>query len=444
MKRELTACLMSWKDRSGRKPLLLKGARQTGKTWLLKTFGQTNFRRTHYVNFETDARFRTLFSGGLQPRRILTQLALLLDEPIDTARDLVIFDEIQLAPEALTALKYFREEQPDLALVSAGSHIGLTVSGSAFPVGQVEYLTLYPLSFSEFLSATRPALADYLLNRPAREPVSDALHDELMREFRTYTVIGGMPEAVSAWREAPRDNPDPLATFRRVRDIQTALARSYASDFAKHAGKVNATDLARLFDGIPTQLARAVDGALSRYRFKDALPGKTRFSAIAGPLDWLIRTGLALKVSQVERPDTPLDAYAMENLFKLYLLDVGLLCAMAGLTPRDLLTGDFGTYKGWVAENFVAQELTASGYAPLHFWKGKTSEVDFLIASQKGTVPIEVKSGTVLRSRSLSVYIEKFHPAAAFRLSGWNPIYAPDAIADLPLYLAGQLARYLG
>ncbi len=442
MKRELTAQLLHWKERVGRKPLILKGARQTGKTWLLKAFGKENFRRTHYVNFETDTRFKTLFSAGLRPNRILSQLALVLDEPIDTAHDLVVFDEIQLAPEALTALKYFREEQPDLAVASAGSHIGLTVSGSAFPVGQVEYLTLYPLSFSEFLDAVRPALADFLRNRPVREPVSDALHDALMRELRAYTAVGGMPEAVSAWRAAPQDETDPLVALRRVREIQAALAQSYASDFAKHAGKVNATDLARLFDNIPAQLARTVDSSLSRFRFKDALPGKTRFSAIAGPLDWLVRTGLALKVSQVERPDTPLNAYAAENLFKLYLLDVGLLGAMAGLAPRDLLLGDFGTYKGWVAENFVAQELTAAGYDPLYFWKGKTSEVDFLIATEAGVVPVEVKSGTVTRSKSLSVYRERFRPVASFRLSGRNSAYALDAVTDLPLYLAGRLGSY--
>ena len=443
MKRRLYDDLLRWKDLPGRKPLILKGARQTGKTWLLKAFGEAHFRRTHYVNFENAARFASLFTGGLQPRQILTQLALLLDEPIDAARDLVIFDEIQRVPEALTALKYFREEQPDLALVSAGSHIGLAVTESAFPVGQVDFLTLYPLTFSEFLRAVRPALADFVETRPPDEPISDALHEKLMQQFRTYTVVGGMPEAVNVWRSAPKDDADPLGTFRRLREIHCALAQSYASDFAKHAGKVNASDIARLFDGIPGQLARTVDGSFTRYRFKDALPGKTRFSAIAGPLDWLIRTGLALKVTQVERPELPLIAYAAENIFKLYLLDTGLLGAMAGLTPRDLLANDFGMYKGWVAENFVAQELTAAGYAPLHYWRGRAAEVDFIVATPNGIVPVEVKAGTVTHSKSLAAYAERFSPAQSVRLSGRNTFHTTGTTLDLPLYLAGQLGRYL-
>lgn len=443
MIRRLYDELTRWKDLSGRKPLILKGARQTGKTWLLKAFGEANFRRTHYVNFENAARFASLFAKGLQPRQILPQLALLLDEPIDTARDLVVFDEVQRVPEALTALKYFREEQPDLAVAAAGSHIGLSVTESAFPVGQVDFLTLYPLSFAEFLQATRPALADFLNRRAPTEAISDALHEELMQQVHTYTVVGGLPEAVNAWCARPKNGADQLATFRRVREIHAALAQSYASDFAKHAGKINATDIARLFESIPTQLARTVDGSFSRYRFRDAIPGKTRFSAIAGPLDWLIRTGLALKVTQVERPDLPLKAYASENLFKLYLLDIGLLWVMAGLTPRDLLAQDFGTYKGWIAENFVAQELTATGYAPLHFWRGKASEVDFLVPSANGVVPVEVKAGTVTHSKSLAAYAAKFSPPLAVRLSGRNPSYAPGAILDLPLYLAGQIDRHL-
>ncbi len=443
MKRLLLDELIRWKSLPERKPLILKGARQTGKTWLLKAFGEANFRCTHYVNFENAARFASLFTGGLQPRQILPQLALLLDKPIDTAHDFIIFDEVQRVPEALTALKYFREEQPDLAVAAAGSHIGLTVSESAFPVGQVDFLSLFPLSFAEFLLAVRPALAGYLNNRAPDEPVSEALHDELMQQLRIYTVVGGMPEAVNVWRTMPKSSVDQLDTFRRVREIHAALAQSYSSDFSKHAGKINATDIARLFDGIPAQLARTVNGSFMRYRFKDALPGKTRFSAIVGPLDWLIRTGLALKVAQVERPEPPLKAYASENLFKLYLLDTGLLGAMAGLTPRDLLAQDFGTYKGWITENFVAQELTAAGYAPLHFWRGKASEVDFLVVSPKGIVPVEVKSGTVTRSKSLAAYMEKFSPPLAVRLSGRNTPRTSSAIHDLPLYLAGQLNRQL-
>jgi predicted AAA+ superfamily ATPase len=443
MKRLLYDKLMGWKDMPGRKPLILKGARQTGKTWLLKAFGGANFRRTHYVNFEDTARYASLFTGGLQPRQVLSQLALLLDEPIDTARDLVIFDEIQRAPEALTALKYFREAQPDLALTAAGSHIGLTVSEGAFPVGQVDFLTLYPLSFAEFLGAARPALADFLANHTPSEPISDALHDEIMRHFRIYTVVGGMPEVVNAWRPAPENSAEPVDAFRRVREIHAALAQGYTSDFAKHAGKVNATDIARLFESIPTQLARTVNGSSTRYRFRDAVPGKTRFSAIAGPLDWLTKTGLALKVTQVERPDVPLKAYAAENLFKLYLLDTGLLGAMAGLAPRDLLVGDFGTYKGWIAENVVAQELTAADYAPLYFWRGKASEVDFLVTTQKGVLPLEVKAGTATRSRSLAAYTDKFRPPVAVRLSGRNKSSHSGPVLDLPLYLAGQLDRYL-
>lgn len=436
MKRLIVSDLLAWKVRAHRKPLLLQGARQVGKTWVLKEFGKTAFRRAHYVNFENAAAFRSLFQSGLRPAVVLPQLSVLLNERIVPDQDLLIFDEIQNSPEALTSLKYFNEEMPQLAVCCAGSHVGLVVSGAAFPVGQVDFMTLYPLSFQEFLLAVDERAAACLAEAGPDATIPEAIHEHLWNRLKTYYVTGGLPEAVEFHRQESRD---PAEALRGVRRIQRNLVQGYQSDFAKHAGKVNAVHINRVFESVPAQIMRAMDGSVARFRFRGVIPDRSKFAQLEGPIDWLVKTGLVLKVPVIEDPAPPLVARVRGNLFKLFLFDVGILGCMLDLPISDLLAQDYGSYKGHFAENYVAQALTAAGRAPLYSWMGRESEIEFLLARDRGVVPVEVKAGVRARSRSLAAYDAKYAPPLRIKLTARNLDRRQPDCHNVPLYLAGSL-----
>ena len=436
MKRTLLDKLGLWRQKPDRKPLLLQGARQVGKTWLLREFGRLEFRRTHYVNFENATAYQSLFRSGLRPATVLPQLSLLLNESIDLRQDLLIFDEVQNSAEALTSLKYFREETPELAVCCAGSHVGLAVSGGSFPVGQVEFMTLHPLSFQEFLSAVDARIADAIAGFGSNTTIPEALHHHLWERLKIYYVTGGLPEAVEHYRTHVGDMAEAL---RGVRVIQKALLQGYQSDFAKHAGKVNAVHINRVLEAVPVQMMRAMDGSVGRFRFKGVIPERSKFAHLEGPIDWLVKTGLVIKVHMVEKPVLPLGVQAKPNLFKLYLFDVGLLGCMLDVQIASVLSQDFGTYKGYYAENLVAQELTAADRAPLYSWCGRQSEIEFLVVHEEGVVPVEVKSGTRAHSRSLSAYAAKYSPSLRIKVTARNLDRTVPGCHNIPLYLAGRL-----
>lgn len=426
---------MCWRERRRRKPLVLRGARQVGKTWLLKWFGG-EFRRAHYVNFEDARDLAGLFAGGLRPNGILQQLAILRNMDVDPQRDLLVFDEIQQEPEALTSLKYFREELPELAVCTAGSHLGVALGAASFPVGQVDYLDLYPMSFAEFLAAIDPRSATFLQSLGAHDRIPDPVHARLWDHLKHYMIVGGLPEAVQAYCNAL---PDLVAAFAAARDVQSGLVEGYRSDFAKHAGKQNATHINRVFDTVPQRLARAVDTHVGRFRFKDVIPGYSKFAQLAGPIDWLAKAGLLLRARLVSRPEIPLVAYAADNRFKLYMFDIGLLGAMLDLPFAAVLKQDFGSYKGYIAENLVAQELTAAGKGPLYWWEGRQSEIEFLLREDERIVPVEVKAGCCGRSRSLTAYRAKFAPERAVKLTARSLDQPTPHTLNVPLYLAAAL-----
>lgn len=437
IKRQLYDELLKWRRRTNRQPLLLQGARQVGKTTLLEEFGRSEFRRTHYVNFERTKELGELFAGDLNPQRILEQLSILRGVDIDPATDLLILDEIQECPAALTALKYFREELPGLAVCGAGSLLGLALAGGSFPVGKVEVLELYPLSFAEYLAAFDPRLSAVLSPPEGKFDIPEAIHRKLWSALTDYLVVGGMPKMASRFIELQDDRP---AAFREARQLQEDLLKGYRADFAKHAGKENAQHINRVFDSVPAQLAKAMDGSVARYRFKGVIPGRTKFIQLDGPIDWLVRARLLLQAKLVERPIMPLAAQTHVNLFKLYLFDVGLLGCMLELPADAIQRQDYGSYKGYVAENFVAQEFTAAGQTSLYWWQGRQSEIEFLLPRGEAIVPVEVKSGSCVRSRSLAAYADKYHPAAMIRLSGLNLDQPRPDLRNYPLYLAGQVA----
>jgi predicted AAA+ superfamily ATPase len=434
MKRLILQKLIQWKQKKHRKPLIIQGVRQTGKTYSLKAFGQTNFKATHYLNFENNPNAAKLFIGSFDPKRILNDLNFLLNTSIDIHHDLLIFDEIQACPSALTSLKYFSEQLPELALCCAGSLLGLHLGESSFPVGKVDFLHMRPMCYSEFLEALddRPSLE--LLNQCTQaSSISEVAHEHLWQQFKIYLVTGGLPEVVQTYI----DHRDDLYTaLTLARQKQNELIYGYYADIAKHAGKTNAMHIDRVWRAIPSQLAQSHDGSAQRFQFKGIIPGIDRYQRLAGVIDWLLAAELIIKIPIVEHIELPLMAYTEENRFKLYLFDTGILGALSNLSPKSILNYEYGTYKGYFAENFVATEFIAKGVTHLNSWQQNRAEIEFLYLLDDQLVPIEVKSGWVTRSQSLKKYVEKYHPPFRTTFSARSLLIDPqNQYHNYPIYM---------
>ncbi len=449
MQRFLMPSLINWKSNQNRKPLLLKGARQVGKTYLLKTFGKEFFPKCHYVNFEKEA-LSKIFETDLSPKKIITELNFHFNTSINIQEDLLIFDEIQACPKALTSLKYFCEEMPELALTAAGSLLGVKLNSESFPVGKVDWLSLYPMTFLEFLLGIgEDALYHYAQNLKhpnTHGDTSDTAHEKLWERLKHYFIVGGLPEVVSLFAEHQAENL--FLAFQTARERQFGLLRDYYADIAKHSGKINAMHIDRVWQAIPAQLAKVQESSSQRFRFKDVVPGIDRFSRLANVIDWLINAGLILKSSIVSSGAIPLSAYAEEGFFKLFIFDTGLLGAMMGLAPKTLLDQTYGTYKGYFAENFVAQSLVASEVLgitddpKLFTWQEGTAEVEFLCEIAGEIIPIEVKSGSHTHAKSLSQFSQKYAPPYRVIYSAKNFYLDQNSKTQwIPLYLAGAVMK---
>ena len=439
MKRTIYAKLLNWKDAAGRSPLLLKGARQVGKSYILQAFGENEFSDYHTFNFEQDANLSTVFETDLNPERIISELSIYSGKRINTASDLVIFDEIQECPEALTSLKYFCEKMPQLALCCAGSLIGVKLSSQSFPVGKVDFLKLYPMNFEEFLMALNDEMSLELYRESdSVDSLSEIAHQRLWNRLREYYVTGGMPQVVSTYLTYNRD--DLFEAMKRARDVQEKLVESYNNDFAKHSGKINSIHIVSVFENVPVQLSTNIDGSVRRYRFKGVFPRKKGYAELRGPIDWLEKSGLILKVKVCKRAEIPLESFCRDNIFKLFLFDIGLLGCMLDLPIRLIHSQDYGIAKGYLAENFVAQEFAASGVSRLYSWTEGTSEIEFLRIIDHAIVPVEVKSGTRTQAKSLRQYISKYSPERAVKTSG-KPLsrIRNQVIQNYPLYLAAKI-----
>lgn len=435
MRRKLLTKLLQWKENPNRKPLILQGTRQVGKTTLLKQFGKDFFQKIHMLNFEKDPALEKVFEKSLNPKQILSELEFYFNQTIDVAQDLLVFDEIQACPRALTSLKYFAEEMPQLALAAAGSLLGIYLGPVSFPVGKVDIMTLYPMSFHEFLLALDDKRSlDILDNLTLQDTIPELAHEHLFEQLKHYFIVGGLPEIVKTFRD---EKESLLRAFTQVREKQTMLIESYLADIAKHSGKINAMHISRIWQAVPSQMAHTHDGNASKFVFKGVVPGVDRYSRLAGAIDWLEAAKLIIKVPIVHSGNLPFSAYASENTFKLYLFDVGILGAMTNLNPQVILKYDYGSYKGYFAENFVAQALLASGERALYSWQERLAEVEFLSDVDGQAIPIEVKSGWVTHAKSAQIFAEKYHSPYRIIYSGKNLSYNPT-VHRLPLYLAGQ------
>jgi len=421
--------LEAWRRRRGRKPLVLRGVRQCGKTWLLRRFAARSFEREVYLNFEKEPTLAGLFAQDLDPRRILQELSILRRITIDPESTLIIMDEIQECPKALTSLKYFFEDAPEFTVAAAGSLLGLAEHGSSsFPVGKVDFLRLGPLTFEEFLLVSgESALADYLGSLAPGQVVSPPLAAKAEALSRTYLMIGGMPEVVDAWLA----NQD----IARAEEIQQAILDSYSLDMAKHAGETTFPKLAAVWRSIPQQLAKEN----AKFMFSRVIQG-ARAKDLGDALEWLVAAGIALKVRRVGAPGMPLDTYADDSFFKLYMSDVGLLRRLAGMPASVILqpSAQVRHFVGALTENYVLTELLAQGIQPFFWRSGNTAEIDFVVQSGTDIVPIDVKSGFNAQSRSMGVYKAKYDPAVTLKVS-----LKPTVNGHLPLYAAWHLKRYL-
>jgi predicted AAA+ superfamily ATPase len=443
MDRNIQSDLIRWKTSKTRKPLLLVGPRQVGKTYALKSFGSSSYERVHYLNFEANPGLANIFDRDLNPLRIIQEIRFVLNSPpLNPEKDLLIFDEIQQAPRALTALKYFAEEHPEFSVCCAGSLLGVHLGEDNFPVGKVDFLDLHPFSFEEFLRGIGDERSlPFLMNPPWDAPLPGVVHEHLWNMLKAYLVVGGLPEAVATFASL---KDDPPTAFEAVRKKQGELLTAYLADVAKHSGKENSMHIERVWQNVPTQLARALDGSSSKFRFRGVVPGISGYSRLAGAIDWLKTAGLVHKIPIVNSARLPLSAFADENVFKLYPFDIGLLGALGGLSPKAILDFNFGTYKGYVAENFVLQELITAGRKDVVCWRENTAEVEFVLETDGAVFPIEVKSGWITQAKSLKVFAEKYQPPFRTIISARNlSVDEPHRFVHLPLYLASRLPQFI-
>ncbi len=441
MKRDIMQKLHQWNRNSLKKPLILKGTRQVGKTYILKQFGRETYDQYYYVNFEEDESLLNIFERDLKPKRILQELSFYLDASINTNQDLLIFDEIQACPKALTSLKYFHEELPSFAICAAGSLLGLHLGEISFPVGKVEYLEMFPMDFMEFLEASgETRYLEFLKSFQGKESIPEIVHSHLWEQLKVYFVVGGLPEIVKIYVQ---NKENLFNALQLARQKQKDLVNGYLADIAKHSGKQNAIHTERIWKNIPAQLAREQDGSAPKFMFKGVVPGVSGYSRLAGGIDWLEAAGLIIKVPIVNSGELPFSAYTKENHFKLFCFDVGLLGSLSQLPPKAIWDYDYGTYKGYFAENFVAQEFRCGGASEIYSWKGRTAEVEFLREVNGNVLPVEVKSGQVTQAKSLKVFAEKYNPNYRTVMSGRNFKVDPEnKIHNYPLYLASHFPLF--
>ncbi|MGV7224284.1 MAG: ATP-binding protein, partial [Nitrospinales bacterium] len=426
MKRDTYQKLLDWKSSLRRKPLLLQGARQTGKTFILKAFGRNEYENVMYCNFEEDPSLDQFFERDLDPERIIKELSIYFDIEIRPGADLVIFDEVQVSNRALNSLKYFEEKRKDIHIAAAGSLLGVKLSSpGSFPVGKVNFLHLFPMNFMEFLDGMGESRYRQLLENVSDPiPLSEAFHVHLVDLLRKYYFVGGMPEAVNHFAET--------TNWREVREIQQEIIKSYILDFAKHAPASDIPKLTLLWDSIPKHLAKQNKKFIFSVAKKSA-----RAREYENALMWLEDAGLIHRATAVQSVKSPLSHYADKACFKVYTLDVGLLGAMSRLPVELLSLGDrlFNEYEGAFVENFVAQQLMAHFGQPLHYWrsKGGKAELDFLCEFSGRIYPLEVKAGINPRSKSLRSYDMQFSPPVLLRATLLN-LKENGKILNLPLY----------
>ena len=427
-KRSIIKQLEQWKDKPDRKPLMLLGARQVGKTFVLKQFGKESFEHCAYFSVDEENGVADIFRKTKNPIQIVEQLSFLCDKPIKVGKTLLILDEIQSCPEAISSLKYFCENMPDLALACAGSLLGLAFGheGFSFPVGKVDHLNMYPLTFSEFLEQKDAGLYRYFISIKAVESLPEVFFNRLASSFTAYRICGGMPETATKML-----NADMASVEEKLRNI----LKDYTFDFVKHATPLLANRISHVWNSLPSQLAKENH----KFLYQLVRPG-ARAREYEDALLWLQNAGLIHKVSLCQTPRIPLKSYEDLSTFKIYALDIGILRVLSEMDASVYIdtTSAFSEFKGALAENYILQSLTANGLNCMRYWSsGNRAEVDFLLQYGNMVIPIEVKSDTNIKGRSLVEYDKKYSPSLRLRYSMRN-LSKDGNLINIPLFLADR------
>jgi hypothetical protein len=433
MYRKAIENLKSWKASKNRKPLIIQGTRQVGKTWLMKTFGSEHYLQMAYVNFDNNERMKSLFSNDFDIHRLMKGIELETDTKINPENTLLVFDEIQEVPSALTSLKYFYEEAPEYHILCAGSLLGVTLhAGTSFPVGKVDFLNLYPLNFIEFLQATgNQKFVDLLNSRDY--PLIHNFKSTFIDLLKHYLFVGGMPEVVSNYLNN--------ANLQKVRSLQEKLLTTFEMDFSKHAPSEIIPRMLMLWKSIPSQLAK--DNKKFIY---GAIRSGARAKEYELALSWLHDYGLIHKLPRIEKPAIPVSSYQDLTAFKIYLVDVGLLGALSKVDAKSLLEGNqyFTEFKGSLTEQYVLQELWSSNLIDPYYWTASngTAEVDVVFQWKNLVFPLEIKASENLQAKSLKSYYKKYNPAIALRTS-LTDFRKEEWLMSIPLYMLSQLPEVL-
>lgn len=428
MYRKITSFLEAWKESRHRKPLILQGARQVGKTYSILEFGRTHYENVAYFNFETNPKLNENFEESLSPDYLIPILSHIAGQTIITGKTLIVFDEVQLCERALTSLKYFCEDAPDYHIIVAGSLLGVAVNRArfSFPVGKVDMKTLYPMDLEEFMLACgESTLVEQIKICFANDmPMPSALHDAAMQLYRQYLVVGGMPECVMQFVET--------GDYILIRHTQDTILMSYLNDMSKYnnLNEIKKTRLA--YDNITVQLSKKN----TRFQYKLVKKGG-RASEFENAIEWLCLSGIVSQVYKVEQIKKPLENYRDIDIFKIYVSDLGLLCAKKDLAASDILymVEEINDFKGGMAENYVNLQLTIGGYRTYYWESARGAEIDFVIQRDGHLIPVEVKSADNTRAKSLKIYMETYHPPYAIKLSSKNFGYE-DGKKTVPLYAA--------
>lgn len=430
MRRNALDVLLQWKSSEERKPMVLKGARQTGKTWLMKEFGQSCYEHSVYFNFDEEDELKSIFEINKNPQRIIELLSLIAEEKILPGETLIIFDEIQECPAALNALKYFKEKANEYHVISAGSLLGtLLAQPKSYPVGMVNLLDIAPLTFDEFLEAVEPSLYDYYRSIQKEQPIEELFHRRLTEIYNHYLIIGGMPECVASWIKYK----DPA----KITQIQRELIEIYENDFAKHNGKVNSGRILMVFRSIVSQLAKANE----KFMYGAVREGG-RAREFEEAIEWLVSAGMLNRVYNVSKMEHPLAAFDKLDQFKLFVFDTGLLKQMAGIDNSAILLKSDYQFKGPLTENYILQQLKGQFDVGPRYYSDKNSEIDFILQYGTEIIPVEAKGGEDKSAPSFKRYVSEHQPEYALRFSKRG--YRKDGhITNLPLYLARKTKELL-
>ena len=432
MYRNIIAKLIEWKNDKDRKPLILRGARQVGKTYIIKEFGKENYEGVAYFNFDHDTQLYELFEKTKDPDRILEQLAFIYGKAIKPEKTLIVFDEIQECPNALNSLKYFQEEANQYHIISAGSLLGIRLSHTSFPVGKVDFLDMYPMTFTEFLKADNcENLVEYMESIQNTENIPSIFFDKLTEKLKAYFIIGGMPEVIKSWVEEK--------DMGRVNKIQENILRAYESDFSKHTSNIEANRISIIWNSIPSQISKEN----KKFLYQVAKDG-ARAREYEGALNWLKDANLVNKVYNVSKPSMPLASYSDLSSFKIYLNDVGLLRKMTNLDSKVVIEGNrlFEEFKGALTENYILQTLVSMGFNPYYFTFDNRYEIDYILQYRNEIIPIEVKSSENINNASLKTYNEKYKPKTRIRFSMRN-LNKDDNLINIPLFMIEYVYKFI-